>query len=371
MDININALDDMDSLLWASNSGAWQGFSYSPFGGAATRSGGDNLLPGFNGERLDPVDQRYNLGNGYRAYNPVLMRFNAPDSWSPFGNGGLNQYAYCEGDPINLSDPSGHMSTGAAVKMGLGIFVGILGAILSFGAAIAVEGAMATAALCLAGLSGVTGAVSAGTKEADPEESKVLGWVSLGLGIASLGVGLADQVHGKVIGRSASCALSNDAKTKFGGGSQAAPSPASAESLQAQKLGEHFYVFKGSENSTRAILTAHGVETIFYDVADLPEGSEVRYFAPEGRILNNPHLFNAGPDRVIPVGGDKGKTRRYLLSKYGQDDYKYASEVAKKYKVDVISVQEKRISNFEPYPSSSLPISVSMVSLVQVTKRRQ
>ena len=37
----------------------------------------------------------------------------------------------------------------------------------------------------------------------------------------------------------------------------------------------------------------------------------------------------------------------------------------------ILSVQEKRISNFEPYPSSSLPISVSMVSLVQVTKRRQ
>ncbi len=37
------------------------------------------------------------LGNGYRAYSPVLMRFNSPDSWSPFGEGGVNAYAYIEG----------------------------------------------------------------------------------------------------------------------------------------------------------------------------------------------------------------------------------------------------------------------------------
>lgn len=65
-------------------------------------------LPGFNGEQPDPVTGHYLLGNGYRAYNPVLMRFNSPDSLSPFGNGGLNAYAYCVGDPVNKSDPSGH-----------------------------------------------------------------------------------------------------------------------------------------------------------------------------------------------------------------------------------------------------------------------
>ncbi|MFA1026632.1 MULTISPECIES: RHS repeat-associated core domain-containing protein [Pseudomonas syringae group] len=47
------------------------------------------------------------MGNGYRAYNPVLMRFNSPDSLSPFGKGGLNAYAYCAGDPVNRSDPDG------------------------------------------------------------------------------------------------------------------------------------------------------------------------------------------------------------------------------------------------------------------------
>lgn len=73
-------------------------------------------LPGFNGEQPDPVTGHYLLGNGYRAYNPVLMRFNSPDSLSPFGKGGLNAYAYCVGDPINKSDPSGH---GSDLDLGL------------------------------------------------------------------------------------------------------------------------------------------------------------------------------------------------------------------------------------------------------------
>lgn len=50
----------------------------------------------------------YLLGQGYRAYSPLLMRFNNPDDLSPFGRGGLNAYAYCVGDPVNLVDPDGH-----------------------------------------------------------------------------------------------------------------------------------------------------------------------------------------------------------------------------------------------------------------------
>ncbi|MCY1449848.1 hypothetical protein D9M71_666160 [compost metagenome] len=36
------------------------------------------------------------------------MRFNSPDSWSPFGEGGINPYTYCGGDPRNRFDPNGH-----------------------------------------------------------------------------------------------------------------------------------------------------------------------------------------------------------------------------------------------------------------------
>jgi RHS repeat-associated protein len=83
--------------------------AYTPYGHRPPESGLLSLL-GFNGERPDPVTGHYLLGNGYRAFNPVLMRFNSPDSWSPFGKGGLNAYAYCVGDPVNRNDPTGHTS---------------------------------------------------------------------------------------------------------------------------------------------------------------------------------------------------------------------------------------------------------------------
>ncbi|RMO78769.1 hypothetical protein ALQ36_03092 [Pseudomonas syringae pv. primulae] len=82
--------------------------AYTPYGHRHPSTEPMNL-PGFTGQRVDPVTGHYLLGNGYRAFNPVLMRFNSPDSLSPFGEGGLNAYAYCEGDPVNGVDPSGHM----------------------------------------------------------------------------------------------------------------------------------------------------------------------------------------------------------------------------------------------------------------------
>jgi RHS repeat-associated protein len=74
-------------------------------------------VPGFNGEHPDPLTGHHLLGNGYRAFNPVLMRFNSPDSLSPFGKGGLNAYAYCVGDPVNRVDPTGHMGVAQLVKL--------------------------------------------------------------------------------------------------------------------------------------------------------------------------------------------------------------------------------------------------------------
>lgn len=67
---------------------------------------------GFNGQLREKQTSWYLLGNGYRAYNPRLMRFHSPDSWSPFWGGGLNAYMYCVGDPVNRSDPTGHISIG-------------------------------------------------------------------------------------------------------------------------------------------------------------------------------------------------------------------------------------------------------------------
>ena len=101
------ATDQQRSVLNALDTNQPNPLAYSPYGHHPLENGLLSLL-GFNGERPDPVTGHYHLGSGYRQFNPVLMRFNSPDSWSPFGEGGLNAYAYCAGDPINRKDPNGH-----------------------------------------------------------------------------------------------------------------------------------------------------------------------------------------------------------------------------------------------------------------------
>lgn len=102
------ATDQQRSVLHAVSANERQSHAYSPYGNRTIGNGFLSLL-GFNGERPDPVTGHYLLGNGYRAFNPVLMRFNSPDKLSPFGKGGINSYAYCSCDPINWSDPNGRM----------------------------------------------------------------------------------------------------------------------------------------------------------------------------------------------------------------------------------------------------------------------
>ncbi|NUT75464.1 RHS repeat-associated core domain-containing protein [Pseudomonas sp. C1C7] len=107
VDCALQATDLQGSVLHAVAVGQHQRMVYSPYGHRFPVSGEISLL-GFNGERRDSVTGYYLLGKGYRAFNPVLKRFNSPDDMSPFGKGGLNGYNYCEGDPVNCLDPSGH-----------------------------------------------------------------------------------------------------------------------------------------------------------------------------------------------------------------------------------------------------------------------
>ncbi|MGH8388107.1 MAG: RHS repeat-associated core domain-containing protein [Pseudomonas sp.] len=107
------ATDQQRSVLNALDAFRPNPLAYSPYGHRPAQSGLLSLL-GFNGERPDPVTGHYHLGNGYRQFNPVLMRFNSPDGLSPFGRGGWNAYGYCDGEPVNRSDPTGH--TWAPIK---------------------------------------------------------------------------------------------------------------------------------------------------------------------------------------------------------------------------------------------------------------
>lgn len=101
------ATDQQRSVLNVLDANRRCSSAYTAYGHRPRENGVLGLL-GFSGERRDPVTGHYLLGNGYRGFNPTLMRFNSPDSWSPFGAGGVNAYTYCEGDPVNCVDPTGH-----------------------------------------------------------------------------------------------------------------------------------------------------------------------------------------------------------------------------------------------------------------------
>lgn len=76
---------------------------------------------GYNGEVREAGVCWYLLGNGYRAFNPLLMRFHSPDSWSPFGKGGINAYMYVSGNPVAYKDPTGHTLVGNIIRSWRGI----------------------------------------------------------------------------------------------------------------------------------------------------------------------------------------------------------------------------------------------------------
>lgn len=105
--VSLLVTDQQASVLYGISPVVTRIQSYCPFGNLSQKI---EPLPclGFNGEQVDPLTGNYLLGSGYRAYNPILMRFNSPDQLSPFGKGGINAYTYCSNDPVNFIDPTGH-----------------------------------------------------------------------------------------------------------------------------------------------------------------------------------------------------------------------------------------------------------------------
>lgn len=109
--------DRLSSVLRILNHAQLTDLCYASYG---YNTCADPRMPAFAGEFPEPVSRRYLLGRGYRAYDPVLMRFISPDDWSPFGDGGINAYCYCGADPVNRKDPSGHLWA----KLTVTIFIG-------------------------------------------------------------------------------------------------------------------------------------------------------------------------------------------------------------------------------------------------------
>ncbi len=176
---------------------------YAPYGegyvvaqDGNVRSMADLQLPAFNGERLDAAVGLYHLEK--RTYDPRLMVFFSADPLAPFDEGGLNSYAYCAGNPINLIDPSGlfpkwlsWVLTGVALALSVVAFkVAVVGlavalnskTITALGLAGKVLGVVATSASSIGGTLGITGlSIEAVDKQMGWDRSqhiKNLGWAS-------------------------------------------------------------------------------------------------------------------------------------------------------------------------------------------------
>ncbi|GFM49193.1 sugar-binding protein [Pseudomonas cichorii] len=189
--------DAKQSLIGESHQAELRTAVYNAYGERSSEDGLNSLL-GFNGEVRDEASGWYLLGRGYRAYNPTLMRFHSPDSLSPFGAGGLNPYVYCLGDPIGLTDPTGHISHSLFMGLNIaGMVLGIIGTVAT--------GGLAAPALTLqfglnaiAQTAGVAAVVTGGvgTFTPDRQAKKVLGITSAVLGVVSLVFGLASVAAG-------------------------------------------------------------------------------------------------------------------------------------------------------------------------------
>jgi RHS repeat-associated protein len=214
------ATDQQRSVLAAVTSGQHLYMAYSPYG---HRDVVDAVpgLPGFNGEQPDPMTGHYLLGNGYRAYNPVLMRFNSPDSLSPFGEGGLNPYAYCIGDPINSRDPTGHKADRNQILGFVWLGLGFTGAALGLYSAVpamktvtkALKSGAAIPTAPMLTAAGATAQVVASTAfttrqiiaavNPDSPALEPLMWLTVAAGIPSLGLRISAQAVTKVTQRAA------------------------------------------------------------------------------------------------------------------------------------------------------------------------
>ncbi|MCV4288011.1 sugar-binding protein [Pseudomonas capsici] len=210
------ATDARNTVLAESEAGSATALDYTAYGYRSDSSQVDSRSA-FNGELREPSTGWYLLGQGYRAYNPVLMRFHSPDSLSPFDEGGLNPYAYCLGDPVNYVDPDGHMPKWLMPAIGIGLsIVGIVASVATLGigtpaagtGVAAAWGALSVSAKVSVGFgvaSGVTGIASGVVSAAAPKSDigEMLGYVSAALGAVSAIAGLGGYLRSVMNARTA------------------------------------------------------------------------------------------------------------------------------------------------------------------------
>ncbi|WP_133978903.1 RHS repeat-associated core domain-containing protein, partial [Pseudomonas inefficax] len=98
--------DNAGSIVTEADREGTRHANYSAYGERPDDNGMRCLLA-FNGEVREEALGWHLPGSGYRAYNPMLMRFHSPDSLAP-EEAGVNPYQYALGNPVRWRDPTGH-----------------------------------------------------------------------------------------------------------------------------------------------------------------------------------------------------------------------------------------------------------------------
>ncbi|MFJ8433848.1 RHS repeat-associated core domain-containing protein [Kitasatospora sp. NPDC094019] len=256
------ATDGTGTVRLAAGADGREQYVFTPHG--QRPPGATGSLLGFTGQPCDPVTGAHHLGNGTRAYNPAILRFNTPDTLSPFGAGGVNPYLYCEGDPVNRIDPSGHLSWQAWLGIGLGI-AGLALTVVTGGMAIAAAGGVmaaigaASATTLVVGALGVasdvTAIVGGALESASPKASSILGWVSLGTGAAGLaagGLGFARTAAGRAPALSGGAARGLGLSEEAGGSSAGVLARSSGPEMLGRPMirpGRRIWSFQSVENA--------------------------------------------------------------------------------------------------------------------------
>jgi RHS repeat-associated protein len=83
-------------------------YTYDPFGGVTKSGEASNNPFQFTGRENDGTGLQYNRA---RYYSPALARFISQDP-AGFGGSGANLYWYANGDPVDLTDPTGESAGG-------------------------------------------------------------------------------------------------------------------------------------------------------------------------------------------------------------------------------------------------------------------
>ncbi|WP_277972950.1 RHS repeat-associated core domain-containing protein [Pantoea agglomerans] len=350
------ATDQNESVLWSHETSVKEGVLHiwAPYGSGKVTS----EQPGFNGERVDPVSCVYHLGNGYRAYNPVLMRFNCPDNLSPFGAGGINPYAYCAGDPVNFTDPTGHISGWGIAGIVLGT-LGLIFAVATAGMSIAAAGsigaaisAASTTALVVGGLSVVAdvAAIASGAMEdSNPEVSSVLGWAAVATGLPALGYGVFRGARALSGWWRAARSMPGLARGGAVSTSAAAARTGRALASSSMALGDSFNLFRSAGvRASRLVISAHGEQSIIPLRTFLPAKTRLRFYASDGYGLLT-RLHKVAKQSVVAretISGG-GLVRNYNLSRVAES-YSGVQSLVRRYAIDAVTVNDTARAAFYP-----------------------